>query len=78
MELVAKVNANLRRFDNLRRRMPMYVLETAIALRNIKPYIITFDDIEDLELDDARVLELVELADEQLTMAEKIATKFGY
>ena len=78
MELVRKVNANLRRFDDLKRRMPFAQLETAIALSEITPYIITFDDIEDLELDEARVAELVERADEQLTMAEKIATKFGY
>jgi hypothetical protein len=78
MELVAKVNANLRRFDDIRRRMPLHLMETAIALSEIKPYIITFDDIEELELEEARVAELVELADEQLTMAEKIATKFGY
>jgi hypothetical protein len=78
MELVRKVNANLRRFDDLKRRMPLTQLETAIALSEIKPYIITFDDIEELELDEARVEGIVALAEEQLTMAEFIATKFGY
>jgi hypothetical protein len=53
-------------------------METAIALSEIKPYIITFDDIEELELDEARVEGIVALAEEQLTMAEFIATKFGY
>lgn len=78
MELVRKVNANLRRFDDLKRRMPLTQLETAIALSEITPYIITFDDIEELELDEARVEGIVALAEEQLTMAEFIATKFGY
>ena len=78
MELVRKVNANLRRLDNLKRRIPFTQLETAIALSEITPYIITFDDIEELELDEARVEGIVALADEQLTMAEFIATKFGY
>lgn len=78
MELVRKVNANLRRFDNLKRRIPFTQLETAIALSEITPYIITFDDIEELELDEARVEGIVALAEEQLTMAEFIATKFGY
>lgn len=78
MELVRKVNANLRRFDNLKRRIPFAQLETAIALSEITPYIITFDDIEELELDEARVEGIVALAEEQLTMAEFIATKFGY
>jgi hypothetical protein len=78
MELVAKVNANLRRLDNLKRRIPIYELNKAIAFDALLACVITFDDIEELELDEARVAELVELADEQLTMAEKIATKFGY
>jgi hypothetical protein len=78
MELVRKVNANLRRFEDIRRRMPLHLMETAIALSEIKPYIITFDDIEELELDEARVEGIVALAEEQLTMAEFIATKFGY
>lgn len=78
MELVRKVNANLRRLDDLKRRMPLTQLETAIALSEITPYIITFDDIEELELDEARVEGIVALAEEQLTMAEFIATKFGY
>jgi hypothetical protein len=78
MELVAKVNANLRRLDNLKRRIPIYELNKAIAFDALLACVITFDDIEELELEEARVAELVELADEQLTMAEKIATKFGY
>lgn len=78
MELVRKVNANLRRFDDLKRRIPFTQIETAIALSDMLAYIITFDDIEELELDEARVAEIVERAEEQLTMAEKIATKFGY
>jgi hypothetical protein len=78
MELVAKVNANLRRLDNLKRRIPIYELNKAIAFDALLACVITFDDIEELELEEARVSELVELADEQLTMAEKIATKFGY
>ena len=78
MELVAKVNANRRRLDNLKRRIPIYELNKAIAFDALLACVITFDDIEELELEEARVAELVELADEQLTMAEKIATKFGY
>lgn len=78
MELVAKVNSNLSRLDNLKRRIPFTQLEKAIALGDLLASVISFDDIEELELDEARVAELVVLADEQLTMAEKIATKFGY
>ena len=78
MELVRKVNANLRRLDNLKRRIPFTQLETIIDFCDMLPNVITFDDIEELELDEARVAEIVERADEQLTIAEKTATKFGY
>jgi hypothetical protein len=72
------IQKNIARYNELLNRIPSYLLDKVIAVSDLKPLIVTEDDVEDMCLSASEIVDLLNDADEMLTAAEVTTTKYGF